>query len=358
MAHKSKHQIPLIFEGIMAKEVSKQSTKDEILGAYNELLIKVKEQKIADRKVEKRKEDEEKIVESALQTSDEKILKGLAELKLEFVKRVDSIGEQLMSEHKKLLELRQAIEIEKQFLDEIYDIKVNVDTLSALLAAQKEKRADFEADMEEKKTAFEEDMVDKRVQWKQEQEAFEAQRKERDALLKKERQREEDDFNYNLQLARKKDADQYEARKSAQEKDLADRKAVAEKELSEREALVAAKEQELADLRGKVESFPAELQRVKQETEQAVTERIEFLYKHNAELSTKEIEGERKLNKQMVVSLEAKIKEHEELIRQLTQKASDAGLQVQEIALKAIEGASAQRAVSVIHERSGDAPKG
>ena len=59
----------------------------------------------------------------------------------------------------------------------------------------------------------------------------------------------------------------------------------------------------------------------------------------------------------MVSSLEAKIKEHEELIRQLSQKASDAGLQVQEIALKAIEGASTQRAFSVIHEKSGVTPK-
>jgi len=54
-------------------------------------------------------------------------------------------------------------------------------------------------------------------------------------------------------------------------------------------------------------------------------------------------EGERKLNKQVVSALEAKIKEQEAYIRQLTQKTDQAGQQVQNIALKAIEGASSQR---------------
>ncbi len=43
----------------MSKEVSLRSAKNEILDAYNELLAKSKEQKIADRKVEKKKEDGE-----------------------------------------------------------------------------------------------------------------------------------------------------------------------------------------------------------------------------------------------------------------------------------------------------------
>jgi hypothetical protein len=41
--------------------------------------------------------------------------------------------------------------------------------------------------------------------------------------------------------------------------------------------------------------------------------------------------------------LEARIKEQEEQIRQLTQKADDSVAQVQKIAVKAIEGASSQR---------------
>lgn len=341
----------------MSKEVSLRSSKNEILDAYNELLAKIKELKIADRKVEKKKEDEEKIVESAIQSSDEKILKGLTDVKLEIVKRVDSIGEQLMNEHKKLSELQQAIEIEKKYLDEIYEIKVNVDSLSALLAAQKEKKAAFEIEMQEKREQFDEEMLEKKLQWRQEQDNYELQKKERDAQLKKDRQREDEEYNYNLQLKRKKDADIYDAHKAVLEKELAEKKTAVEKELAERETAITSKEKEFTELKVKVDSFPVELERVKKETEKFVTERIEFTYKHNAELSSKEIDGERKLNKQIIVSLEAKIKEQEELIKQLTQKANESGLQVQAIAIKAIEGASSQRVFSVGHEKSSETTK-
>lgn len=45
-------------------------------------------------------------------------------------------------------------------------------------------------------------------------------------------------------------------------------------------------------------------------------------------------------------ALQSKIREQEELIRQLTQKADESVQQVQTIAVKAIEGASAQRIVT------------
>ena len=92
--------------------------------------------------------------------------------------------------------------------------------------------------------------------------------------------------------------------------------------------------------------------------EKSAAERLEIKYRHDAELAAKEIEGERKLSKQMISGLEGKIKEQEELIRQLTQKANEAGNQVQNIAFKAIEGAAAIRSHSVPFDRVPDQPKG
>ena len=56
--------------------------------------------------------------------------------------------------------------------------------------------------------------------------------------------------------------------------------------------------------------------------------------------------GVRGLATQAVEALQSKIREQEELIRQLTQKADESVQQVQTIAVKAIEGASAQRIVT------------
>jgi len=332
----------------MTKDISaKNPTKNEILEAHNESLSAVRQKKPADRKTEKIKEDGARIIEAAAQNTSEKIVRSLGEMKLESVKTLDMLGERLLAEHKKLTDLQQAIDIESQRLAEIYEIKVSVDSLAALILAQREKKVAFEAEMEEKKKAFEEEINGKKLQWKQEQETYDLQKKERDAQIKKERQREEEEYAYALKLNRKKDSDLYEARKSQ-----------LDKELVEREAALALREKELNELKSKVESFPQELDKAIKESEKSAREKLELNYKHQAELASRETEGERKLTKQIITSLENKIKEQEELIRQLTQKANDAILQVQSIAVKAIEGASAQRVFIGAHEKSGDSGKG
>ena len=55
----------------------------------------------------------------------------------------------------------------------MYDIKVNVDSLAALLLAQKEKAANFDKNIKERSAAFEQEMQDKRSAWKKDQEDFE-----------------------------------------------------------------------------------------------------------------------------------------------------------------------------------------
>jgi hypothetical protein len=333
----------------MVKGINEKSTKAEMLEAYNSLLLQAKEQKAADQKAVKKETEEKEVVKSASQNSVEEIVKRLAALKLEIVKNIDSLEEKLISEYRRFVELQQAIDVQAKSLEEIYGIQTEAESLRALINAQKVKKDAFEAEMEHKKAELDIVMSETKQQWKKEQEEYEAAMKERDGLLKKERQREEDDYTYNLQLARKKNVDAYEAKKAVLEKELIEKRAAVENELSEREAAVTSKEKELEELRLKVEAFPKELDKAIKETEKTMTEKIEIKYKHQTDLSAKEIEGERKLSKQIIDALEARIKEQEEQIRQLTQKADDSVAQVQKIAVKAIEGASSQR---VFMERS------
>ena len=325
----------------MTAELSTRNTKNEILEAYNELLKKVKEQKPADRQAEKEKTEKKDIVETAAQNSVEKIVKELAELKLAMAKSLDSVEEQLIGEFKKLNNTRRAIDIEQKNLEDIHEIRAEADSLAALLLAQKEKKQAFEAEMEQKREVFEETMADAKLAWKKEQDELERDRKEREEGIKKTRQREEEEYAYNLQLERKKDQDAYAEKKTTQEKELEEQRLKLEKSWAERETALAAREQELASLRQQVDAFPQELQQAVATAEQAITEKLEFKYSYEAQMLAKETEGEKKLSQQIIASLQAKIKEQDEQIRQLAQKANEAGLQVQNIAVKAIEGASA-----------------
>lgn len=338
----------------MQTQITEKSTKSQILQAYDEALAKLKEQKHEDRKSEKKKEDDQKIVKQASENSLEKIVNSVGRTKIEIINALDEVGDNLSSEYKKLEEIKSAIEIEQKYLEDIYEIKVNADTLSAMILAQKEKEANFKAEIENKKASFEEEMFQKKLQWKQEQDNYENSKKERDVLLKKERQREEEEYAYNLQLKRKKDSDTYSEQKALLEKELVDKRSTVEKELTEREKTVALKEKELVELKTKVENFPKELENAVKETEKSVLEKIEFKFRHQSELSQKEIEGERNLHKQLVQSLENKIKEQTEQIKQLILKVNESGQQVQTIALKAIEGASPQRVFSTAFEKNSD----
>jgi hypothetical protein len=273
-------------------------------------------------------------------------VRNLAGLKVQIVKTIDDLEEKMIAEYRKFSGLQQAATEQAKILDELYGVQAEADSLAALVQAQKEKKAAFEAQMEQTKTSFDEDMSEKRQYWKKEQEEFDLAKKERDAQLKKDRLREEEEYSYNLQLARKKDADEYEATKTALEKELSTKKSAFEKDWSEREAVLSSREEELSELRDKIAVFPKELEKAIKDTEKTVTERIEFKFKHDMQLIQKETEGEQKLHEQAVEALQSKIREQEELIRQLTQKADESVQQVQTIAVKAIEGASAQRIVT------------
>jgi hypothetical protein len=338
----------------MEPEITAKSTKNDILEAYNALLKRLQEQKPVDRQAEKEKVEKKAIVETAAQNSVEKIVKGLADLQLAMTKSLDDMEAQLLSEFKKLHGIRQAIEIEQKNLEEIHEIRVNADSLAALLLAQKEQKQACEAEMAQKRAEFEAEVAQKRLQWKKEQDDYERVKKEREEETKKARQREEEEYTYTLQLQRKKDQDIYAARKEALEKELEEKRQALEKSWSEREAVLSTRENELADLKARVEAFPVALDKAVSETEKNVTERLRFIHKHEAEMLAKETEGERKLSQQIIASLDAKIKEQEEQLRQLTQKANEAGLQVQSIAIKAIEGASTWRAFSATHDRGGE----
>ncbi len=331
----------------MTKEISTRSTKQEILEAYQAALDKLKQQKVVEPKQEKKKADEEKVLERVGTATVDGILQNIGALRLDLVKVFDNLGEQLTSEHRKLSDAREAITIEKRSLQELYDIKTEADSLAALMSTQKERQA-----------AFEVEMTQRRLQWKQEQEQHELAHKEHTTQLKKEHDREREEYQYALKIARQRDEDAYNTKKAALEKELAERRAKALTEIEARESALAAREKEYAELTAKVGAFPAELEKAVKEAEERTREHVEARFNHQMEIREKDIQGERKLMQQTITSLQEKIKEMEQQMKTLAQRANEAQLQVNTIALKALESTAAVRVVTSGVEKSGDTGRG
>ena len=321
----------------MEKKVSPTSTKNEILKAYNDLLGKIQESKQESPKVEQEKKIRENTVNEAASLTDEKIIGQISSLKLNLNSTLDKIEDDLAAEYQKLLKIREAIDIEDQRLKDFYQLNAGADSLAAILAAQKEKKEEFEREIILRKSEFEEQMKAEKLARDKETKLWEEKRKEAEEALKKQRSREEEEYLYNLQLARKKDKDQYEQKKAGLEKELSQKKESFEIEINARELAVASAEKELTELRTKVEKFPAELDNAVKSAVKETSGQLDKENKYEKQLLLKDHEGEIKLKNQQVESLQAKIKDLEIQLKQAYGKAENAENHTKEITLKAIQ---------------------
>jgi len=321
----------------MEKKLSLTSTKSEILNAYNELVKKIQESKQENPKAEQEKKVKETTVETAAKLTDEEIIGAISALKLSLNSKLDKIEDDLTTERQKLAKIREAISVEDQRLKDLYQINAGADSLAAILAAQKEKKEEFEREMADRRNELEEQIKQEKLNRDKETKLWEEKRKEAEEALKKQRTREEEEYKYNLQLARKKDKDEYEQKKAKLEQELIQKMESFESGIKVREQTVAAAEKELAELRLKAESFPSELEKAVQEAINETTARLEKDYKFEKQLLLKDHEGEIKLKNQQIESLMAKIKDLELQLKQAYSKAENAENNSKEITLKAIQ---------------------
>lgn len=321
----------------MEKKLNPTSTKTEILKAYNELLIKTQESKQDNPKADQEKRINEATVTEAAGLTDESIIRQISSLKLTLNSTLDKIEDDITGEFQKLLKIREAITVEDQRLKDFYQINAGADSLAAILAAQKEKKEEFEREMNVKKSEVEEQLKTEKINRDKETRLFEEKRKEAEESLKKQRSREEEEYQYNLKLTRKKDQDQYDQKKAALEKELAQKKESFESEINAREQSVAAAEKELAELRANAENFPSELEKAVQSAIKNTSAQLEKDHKFEKQLLLKDHEGEIKLKSQQIESLLTKIKDMEIQLKQAYTKAENAETNSKEITLKAIQ---------------------
>jgi len=321
----------------MEKKVTPTSTKTEILNVYNQLLDKMQESKRDNPKDEQEKKIREANVAGAADLSDEKIIGQIGSLKLTLNTTLDKIEDDLIIEFQRLLKIREAIATEDNRLKEFYQINAGADSLAAILAVQKEKKLEFENEMVFRKSEFEEELKAQKLNRDKEARLSEEKRKEAEELLKKQRSREEEEYNYNLQLARKKDQDLYLQMKTILEKELVEKRASFENEFTSREQIITVAEKELTELRAKTEKFPVELEKAVQSAIKETTARLDKDNKFENQLLQKDHEGEMKLKNQQIESLQARVKDLEVQVKQAYSKAETAENNTKEIRIKAIQ---------------------
>ena len=321
-------------------EVSEKNTKAEILKAYESLLKGVQNAKADVPKQIQEEKQRKETLEKVEGISNEGIVKSIAALKSGLSNSLDEILQSLTNEFKKLEEIRAAIVLEKKSLEDLYSLSANTDSLAAMLLVQREKKENFEKQMKEKEESFANEMAAKKEQWEIEKAKQKTDEKEYTDELTKRRKREEEEYTYNLKIRRQKEQDEYDSKKLQLAKELTDKKAQFEQEVSSRELNLKNAEAELAELRKNNAEFPAKLEKALKDKETEVTKQLQTKYGFDMQLMEKQSAADIRLKDQIITSLQEKIKEQQEQMKENTDKANRAEANVKDIAVKAIENAS------------------
>ena len=339
------------------KKLSTTNTKQEMLDAYNDLLSQMEEkresaatpeQKVAEKAVKQ-------VVSVADALTTDGIICEISALKAEVGKVLTTLSDRLEQEAGRYEAVKRAIAEKEKELAEIYEIQKVASSLSALIEAQNQKKEEFETDMATRKEALAREIDETRQDWQKEKTLRTAELKELEAVEAKKRLRDKEEFEYNLQRERQAARDAFEKEKVGfeeekllMEREIAQRREIAERELAVREQGIARQEQELSDLRAQVAAFPKELETsVTREIKQAV-ERVKSEAETKVTLAAKESEGERNVYEARIFALESKVKEQTELVARLTAQTEKAYTQVQDIAVKAVEGSASKAQTAVL----------
>ncbi len=124
----------------MASEISNKSTKNEILEAYEALLEAAKEKKnIAPQKIQEEQQNKQ-IVKKSGELSNEQIIKDVAGLKINISASLDKLADSMLEKFREFSQLQESISIQQGQLKELYQINVQVESLEALVGAEKRRR--------------------------------------------------------------------------------------------------------------------------------------------------------------------------------------------------------------------------
>ena len=338
------------------EKLSMANTKKQMLQAYRSLLGQLQEKQAAEMNpeetvAERKRSKAVAVADTALSDC---VGDQIASLKSEIGRTLNGLAEKLEAESAKYAEVKNAVALAQAELREIYDIEKAAASLAALIEAQKREREEFEAEMAAKREAleseiathheaFEFEVKTQRERWKKEKAEYEASVREREGDEKKRRQREREEWQYQFDREKKSAEEQRQHELADLDRQIELKRDALERVLAEREQAVAAAEAELSRLRERAEAFPAELDDAVTRAVQETTERLERERSFAVDLLKKEFDGERNvLNSRIDALRETAEKQAEQLARASQQLEHSYG-QVQDIALKAIEGSAVSR---------------
>lgn len=269
----------------------------------------------------------------------ESVVQRISGLGLDIAKALSGVSGRLTEEVQLLASVREAVDLERKELDRLHKIDIAATALDQLVQDYSRQKLELEAEIAARRAA-----------WEEEAARVDRERKEQEDSLKKQRQREAEDFEYKKAQERKKAQDKYDEEVRLQEKKNQEKQEALEKSWQGRELALKDREEELARLRKEAETFPKRLETEAGAAAERARREAEARLQQEILVMKKDADAEKRMGELRVKMLEETVAHQHTQIAALEKQLSDAKQQVQDIAVKAIEGASGAKALSHINE--------
>lgn len=307
--------------------------------------LKIREEVAATREARNAKAEEAaKLTEAEVRLavdvlSVEGVAQSISALSIQISKALAEVSDNLIAEVQRLATTREAVALERAELERLHKIDIAATALDQLVR-------DYDA----KSQALDAEMSARRTTWDAELNARERAEKEYDENLKKQRQRETEEYEYKKTIDRKKAQERYDEDMRTAEKKNREKQETLEKSWEERERTIKEREEEYLRLQQEVGGFASRLQTETERAGSEATRQTEQRFEQQVLLMTKEGEADRRLSDLQIKTLEESVARQTAQMAALQKQLDEAKQQVQDIAVKAIEGASGARALSHVNQ--------
>ena len=344
------------------KTFTSRSTKTEILKAYNELAKELKQQGKSSPQTSAPSQassndgsngnDDDELEHPVTQghASIETIIRDLNGVRARLGESVGALQQQLLGEATRLQDLRSEAEEHTTHLKQLHGIEVDEETLGGLVRRYQETQRSADEFHAARKHGFEAELEGKKLAWRKEQDERARSVKETDEASLRARKRESDEYGYETERAHKAEADTLAQTRKTQQAEHDALKEQHERTWAEREKDLARREQEYAELKARTLAFPKELEAALAKAEAEGTGIAKRQAKISADLQQKENEGKRRVYELRVQQLDETISKQNEQIAELSKQLATALKQAQDLAIKAIDGASSSNSYAAVKE--------
>jgi len=267
------------------------------------------------------------------------VVQEISGIGLEISRSLSELSGKLVSEVERLTTIREVVALEQKELERLHKIDIAATALDNMLQqynAEKEK--------------LDNEINSRRAAWEEEELTRAREQKETEDNLKKQRQREIEEYEYKKALERKKAQDKYDEEIRLLEKKDKEKQENLEKSWQQREAALKEREAEWAQLKKEVDDFPACLKKETDAAVNAVLKSAEQRFEQQTILLRKDSDAEKRIGELQIQSLKETVDRQAAEIAKLHAQVEEAKKQVQDIAVKAIEGASGAQALSQINK--------